>query len=203
MSALPAEFVGLWERIEITVDGRPISGAGRSWWFQATSRFLDVRAAGGGLQTEMFAGETAWDAATEILTWTHDLDLHVDGRADSGRVEWREGDLIEHGTAMIAGDTIEYSEVWRRREPPCAVLLAERDRGVGRMAICGARGGVFVDDRPDGQPRGGLFTQRSWTWAFEVTIGVPLPSPPIDVLAKVGASFDQFGSTWTVTDFAP
>lgn len=200
MSPLPYEFVGLWERVSIVVDGRLIRDAGRTWWFQGEQQFLDVRAAGGGLLTEMFGGVTTWDDSAQTLSWSHDIDLHRGDRDDSGRVEWRDGDLIEHGSAMGPAGPIEYSEVWRRRETDASVMIADRVGGTGRLALCGQNGAVFIDDRPDGSTAGGLFTIRSWGWTFGVTIGLPLAGTPVPAPTRCGTTFHQFKNAWTVIE---
>lgn len=175
MSPLPAEFVGVWERVGLTVDGRDIVGAGRSFWFQSSSRFLDVRAAGGGLRTEAFGGYTTWRESTATLTWHHEFDLHPEAAGDSGAIDWHDGDLVEHGTAGLGDDMIRYTEIWRRRSAPDEPLtIADRVDGVGRLARCGDRGAVTIDDRrPNGHGshRGGVFTDRGRALAFDLVLG--------------------------------
>lgn len=196
MSPLPPEFVGLWNRVSIVVDGCSIPGAGPAWWFQAPQRFLDVRARGGGLRAEMFGGVTTWSATARTLFWSHDLDLHDDGSDDSGRVEWIHGDLVEHGTAASADGVVEYTEVWRRHTADDVVTIADRVDATGRLARCGSMGAVFIDDRPDGPIAGGCFVDRGTRYEFEVTHGLPLTDTP-SAMPHTG-TFEQFGQTWTV-----
>ena len=200
MSNLPPEFWGAWERVELTVDGRPIPDAGRSLWLQGPSRFVDVRAAGGGLPSEAFAGTTTWDPVSRELTWAHDIDMHPAARDDSGRVEWVDGDLVEHGSAAQFGDTIDYTEVWRRRSMPGdQVVIADRVDGPGALAWNAHLGVVTIDDRPNGALRGGIFERRSWGCAFVVTHGPPLATRP-PALAE--EEFTAWDSAWQVVDRA-
>ena len=148
----------------------------------------------------MFGGETTWDASTDSLSWTHAIDLHTDSDVDIGRVEWRDGDLIEYGTAPGPAGMVHYHEVWRRQQVGEPVIVADRVGGVGRLARCGVRGAVFIDARPTVTPAGGLFAEQSWQCVFDVTISRRLHSKPVSVPTAIGASFDQFENSWTVVD---
>jgi len=203
MSPLPSEFVGLWERIRLTVDGNAIHGAGHSLWFQAGERYLDVRQAGGELPAEAFAGITRWDAASATLTWEHELDIHVDAENDDrGRVEWVDGDLVEHGTAAISGTEIVYSEVWRRSSAVAEqVVIADRIGGSGRLAWCGRHGALIIDDRPGGEFTGGTFVDHVSSWQFDMTIGV-LARHDTGALPPVVPTneFEACGAVWQVVE---
>jgi len=205
MSPLPSEFVGLWERIRLTVDGSAIHGAGRSLWFQAGERYLDVRQAGGELPAEAFAGITRWHAASETLTWEHELDIQVGADTDDqGRVEWFNGDLVEHGTAEIHGNEIVYSEVWRRRSAVAGqVVIADRIGGSGRLAWCGSRGALILDERPDGKFTAGTFVDHETSWRFDMTIGV-LATHEAGALPPVVPTyeFEACGAVWQIVEAA-
>lgn len=199
MSRLPVEFIGLWQRVELIVDDEIVHGAGQSWWFQGAEHFLDVRAAGATLQSEAFGGVTTWEADTATLRWSHDLDLHPDPSDDHGRVEWRDGDLIEHGVAEQFGNEIAFSEVWRRHvDPATPIHIAERTSGIGRMAVCGSRAAIMLDDRPDGAVRGGNLSNRGWCWAFDHVLGLPLERPR--ALPQTSDEFAAFGEQWRIID---
>lgn len=199
---VPSEFVGVWERVELVVDGRTVFDAGRSFWFQSRSEFLDVRAAGGGLQSEAFGGVTKWDPATATLTWSHDIDMHPESPTDCGRVEWRGPDLVEYGTAEVFDETIEYCEVWRRRtDSTSTVYVADRIDGIGRMAWCEYLSAVTIDDRPAGTLQGGVCSDRGWAWVFDIVQGKPLASIS-DVLPTHLTESDEFtrwGHTWRLS----
>ena len=49
------------------------------------------------------------------------------------RVEWIDGDLVEHGTAEQFGETIEYSEPAAAKRST-HVVIADRVDGIGRLA---------------------------------------------------------------------
>ena len=200
MSGLPSEFWGVWERVELTVADRLVPSGGRAFWIQASSRFVDVRAAGGGLVSEAFAGTTTWNPVSGVLSWAHDIDMYSGGHDDAGRVEWADGDLVEHGSAPQFGDTIDYTEVWRRRSMPGdQVVIADRVDGPGALAWNAHLGVVTIDDRPNGALRGGIFERRSWGCAFVVTHGPPLATRP-PALAE--EEFTAWDSAWQVVDRA-
>lgn len=200
---MPAEFVGVWERVELSVNGDIVVGAGRSYWFQGPSRFLDVRAAGAGIRSEAFAGTTDWDEGARVLSWQHDLDLHPGPSDDAGRVEWRDGDLIEHGSADSAVGAIDYAEVWRRRSIDGATMtIAERVGGVGRLAACNGRVAVLIDDRPTGILRAGHAVDRGWATVFDLVLGGPLPRDFDPTLGGRERSFTSFGCQWAARESA-
>ena len=169
-----------------------------------------MRAAGGGAPSEAFAGVTSWDPVRRTLTWDPQLDLHPGARVDCGRIEWVDGDLIEHGTADLLDETVHYTEVFRRRSLDGApVVIADRIGGSGRLAWCGIRGAVLIDDRPAGLVRGGSFVDHGWAWVLDLVLG-SLPGairltagadPALGV--EPGAELDLFGARWRVVEVGP
>lgn len=193
MPDLPAVFVGLWERVALDVDRVVIDDAGRSFWFQGAEAFLDVRAEGGGLPAEAFAGVTMWDPTAETLSWRHDLDLHGAAPDDSGRIEWRGDDLIEHGEALLPEGHVSYTEVWRPRHTAGeAVTIADRVDGRGRLAATGHYVAAMIDDRPGGGVRAAVFREGDAL----VVIGEMAPGADTTQPNWSSARFDLFGAAW-------
>jgi hypothetical protein len=111
--ALPARFVGAWERVELVIDGEVVD-CGRAVWIETGIGFVDVRGPGGPASDTCFAGRTAW--CDPYLTWTHDLDatdVTSGDTTDIGRITVVDGELLEEG-AFPGEPAVRYAERWRR-----------------------------------------------------------------------------------------
>lgn len=185
MSALPARFLGAWERRELVLGGAPEAGAGRAIWIEAGVAFVDVRGPGTQASDTSFAGTTSWDAPR--LTWMHEIDRVLsDQGADVGRVTFDGDDLIEEGDS-IAGWHIPYRERWSRLpggiQPACAAS------GPGGLAVrVGPHEAAVVDGRAEGGAFAAVYRRFDGArWTTELAIGestddLPRPLEPHAVL---------------------
>ncbi|MBV9665664.1 MAG: hypothetical protein JOZ37_16985 [Actinobacteria bacterium] len=171
LSPLPARFLGAWERFGLTVDGDPVTDAGRAVWVEAGAAYVDVRGAGGFASDTCFAGTTSWNAP--CLTWRHEIDAHPgEGGVDVGHITFDGDDLIEQGD-FIAGKQVPYRERWRRLGGPLGpVLAADTADGAGLSVRVGNHAATVVDRTP----AGGTLSARyqMWTgrrWVTEVAVG--------------------------------
>jgi hypothetical protein len=102
--------VGVWERVELALDGAVVPDAGRAWWVQAPSLFVDVRQEVGPEGGAAFGGTTSWDGLA--LTWHHLVDRSPPMFPDTGRVHVDGDCLVEEGDGLAGAAT--YRERWRR-----------------------------------------------------------------------------------------
>jgi hypothetical protein len=116
VEALPARFLGVWERTELSLDGRPVAEPGRAVWLETGSGYVDVRIGDGPDCPAAGGGTTTWDGTS--LLWSLDVDSRAgDGLYSSverGRVTFDGDDLVEEGTGTD-GSPAPYRARWRRQ----------------------------------------------------------------------------------------
>jgi hypothetical protein len=169
---LPTEFTGLWERTGLWIDGVFVPLSGRAFWFQGLSAFVDVREGSVCVLSEAFAGTTTWTPADESIFWSHDIDLRADQNPDLGRVEWRSGDIVEHGTTDVFGVDKDFTEIWRRRsDPGDPMVIADRVDGTGRLAVTGDSLAVLLGNGGTGVVRAGMGYTVGGRWSATILAG--------------------------------
>jgi len=203
MTELPVEFVGLWSRVGLSVNGEELD-PGTCRWFQGRTQFLDIRGGGGHLDPMAFCGATEWSAGAKELRWHHVLDMETTHGDDVGHVEWDGDDLLEHGVAEVAGGEHRYTERWRSlTEPGERVVIADRVVGLGRIAMAGSHGGVLISHDDQTFAACGLFGERESTWTFELVIGESFGGTTERLTPLVGSTEQCFGERWEVVDVGP
>jgi hypothetical protein len=177
---LPARFFGAWERSALTIDGAPVTDAGRAVWVQAGAVFVDVRGPGGFASDTCFAGTTKW--SEPYLAWTHVIDRAgaQDGE-DRGHITFDGDDLIEAGS-FIAGVERAYAERWTRLPGPLLPVLAAESAD-GLCVRVGDHAAAVVDRRHAGGPFVAAYWQwsnSSWRLELEVDGEIAALPPPLE-----------------------
>ncbi len=118
------DLVGVWIRKGIAIgDNAPLEDS-QVVYFQAPTRYGDIRVATHGERSDSFAGTFDWKPPG--LTFHHELELNGEEGVDFGRLENISSDLmVEFGSVEIDGETIHYQENWQRQtrlHPQCRVL---------------------------------------------------------------------------------
>lgn len=150
---------------------------------------------------EAFAGVTTWDARSETLRWHRSIDHSQRADQDLGRVEWHDGDLVEHGTADVEGARIDYTEIWRRRSQPGeAVVIAECVDARGLLACCSDTCAVAMADESGKNVLAGLAGRASLNWEFRYVVGVGEIPTGGSCGSRIGQQFVQFGERWKVLE---
>lgn len=211
-AVLPPELRGTWERVAFTIDDQPVETPARALWLQGGRGFADLRVPAAAGPVMCFAGTTSWDGRD--LTWHHALDIGEWVGADTGRVSWSHGDLVETGTMVIDGELRPYEEAWRRVDPDrtsvsVSVLRGEAaDGSLVGILVAAAHHAITLVDHRDGTA--GAFAATSWRrtgddWVVGDRVGatVALPAPP-PVIPAVGSTVHlaEMGgcARWTVTE---
>jgi hypothetical protein len=172
---LPPAFLGVWQRVGLSVDGQVVVDPGRAVWLETGSGFVDVRVGGGPDCPAASGGTTSWDGAS--LLWSLDVDSRADQglyRAiERGRVAFDGGDLVEEGSASD-GSPAPYLARWRRLPgvggPWAPNLAAATAHGIA--VRIGMHAAVVVDREAAG---GGLAAAYcrwdGFVWRAELTLG--------------------------------
>jgi Protein HRI1 len=148
--SVPPEFVGVWRREGIALDGAPPSESHDVLWLQAHEAFADVRRARsrvGLASMHAFAGATFWHAPE--LRWRHDLDWHGADAEDRGTVEWDADGFVEHGTTRIDGRVAHYAERWERLDPGEQLLVANANDDTAMLVAVGVHAIALADWRSE------------------------------------------------------
>jgi len=131
------DLIGVWIRKGIAIAGNSPSEDSHVVYFQAPTRYGDIRVATNGERTDSFAGTFDWQPPG--LTFHHELELNSEEGADVGRLENISSDLmIEFGSVEVDGKTIHYQENWQRqtkRNPRCRVTEQRASNRLSAIAI--------------------------------------------------------------------
>jgi hypothetical protein len=128
---IPDEYIGVWHRESVQVEGQEPFEDSQVVWLQARSRYADVRVALPDYQVEpeSFGGSITWSEPQ--LTFAHQIDLTNRFPNDMGRLHFEGDVLVEEGSVEIGGRTIAYRERWQRQSSvdPDYVVFESRGRG--------------------------------------------------------------------------
>ncbi len=203
LAAIPAEFVGVWQRREMHIAGILRDDAD-VLWLQANSWYADLRIphVDHGGPVEAFAGPASW--ADPHFTWVHELDWLGTFPTDVGHLERDGRDLIERGTFVIDGEEQPYEERWVRgpEAPPTLVGLARQGGGVsGALVRVGDHALALANDRTADGAGAGFAARREqlvdgvWTTVFDRAIGAepfePFALEGLDASAGPGTSIQN------------
>jgi hypothetical protein len=170
---LPPGFVRPWARTGIWLDGKPVEGAGATYWIQTPLLFVDVRAPGGPGDDTAFGGSTSFDAGR--LTWQHVVQRDQELNTDTATVDVVGDTLVEEGQGLFGA--VSYRESWL---PLDGGGSCEQRVEPGLVAVRNGDHAAAVLDRRHG---GGSFAARYWlrrqgAWTTVLAIGPEaLPAP--------------------------
>ena len=116
------DFSGIWLRKSLSINnGDPFEDS-IAYWLQLGSYFVDVRwpnSFRSKATSSAFAGTAQW--SSPYMRFHHDVDLTKEFLEDTGRMEWSDGFLVEHGEVCINGESIMFSETWQPVGSPSAI----------------------------------------------------------------------------------
>jgi hypothetical protein len=172
---LPAAFLGVWERSELSVDGRPVADPGRAVWLETGSGFVDLRTGEGPDCPAAGGGTTTLDGAT--LVWSLDADSRAEQglyrAVERGQVGFDGTDLVEEGSGTD-GSPAAYRARWRRLPgvggPWAPNLAAVTARGVA--VRIGMHAAAVVDRGPAGGGIAAAYCRwDGFVWRAALTFG--------------------------------
>ena len=114
MSEVPDELIGVWRRAGILVNGAEIFEDSDVVWIQTRSRYVDVRVPRDGMSSskEAIAGRQSW--VSPRLRFHHELDYTHNYPDDEGELSWDGDTLVESGSVIHEGNSIDFLERWSR-----------------------------------------------------------------------------------------
>jgi hypothetical protein len=123
----PQDFIGVWQRLSISVAGEEPAEDSHAYWLHAGGYFADIRwPAGDESQAKVsaFAGAAQWDSP--VMRFHHEIDLTKEFSEDTGTMFFKNEELHEKGQVFWQGRNIEFEEVWaplvRTTQSDCQVL---------------------------------------------------------------------------------
>jgi len=185
IDVVPSEFVGVWQRESLQINGAPPFEDSRVIWLQTPSRYGDIRVSqpNGNAISEAFGGSQEWHAPA--LTFHRSLDLGVRLTKDIGSMSWDGETLIEEGCAVYKGLNVDFRERWTRctgLAPDYQALEAHDDSdSLVAIALQIDDHAVFITDQADFSASYLKFIHSRWTrqWAVgrELVYGLPNLQP--------------------------
>jgi len=170
-----SEFIGVWQRESISVDGREPYEDSNVLWLHAGDYFADIRwpKSGGAIRpTSAFAGKALWESPK--MRFMHEVDLAKEFDEDTGHLSLLNGLLIEKGQITIGDKVIRFQEVWSRNTKSthehCQVASRSDGRGMGYIVRVSNH--VIAMEETDEQ-----FSAATWTrddnesWILQIDLG--------------------------------
>jgi len=148
------QLISVWQRRSIAINGDEAFEDSQAIWFQAASRYADLRVPlkgnkGNKTPYESFAGTLDWQIPE--LTFHHQLDLTGTVFQDKGHLEDIDGDdIYETGSIKIEKEIISFKEHWQRQteiNPPYIVYERRHKNVLTGIAIVIADHGIYISDK--------------------------------------------------------
>ena len=179
---VPGEFVGVWQRESLQINGAPPFEDSHAIWLQTPSRYADIRVSqpNGSSLSEAFGGSQEWHAPA--LTFHHSLAFSVRLTQDIGSMSWDGETLIEEGSAVYNGVNIDFRERWIRctaLAPDYQALEAHDDNdSLVAIALQIDDHAVLITDQADFSATYFKFLDSRWSrqWAVGEELVYELPN---------------------------
>ena len=114
----PSVLVGVWRRESLTISEREAFEDSVVYWLHAGDYFADMRwpleQSRPDVPLSAFAGRAHW--STPQMRFCHDIDFSRAHPEDVASLTMLGGKLLERGQATVAGEAIDFQEVWA----PCS-----------------------------------------------------------------------------------